>query len=50
MQYVENLGGKGILVQIGGNQKGPDDTDNSSMNNLVSHIYLHSDHLLPQRA
>ena len=37
MQYIEDMGGKGILVQIGGNQKGLDDTSSSSMSNLVSH-------------
>ena len=36
MQYIEELGGKGILVQIGGNQKEMSDTNSSSLSNLVS--------------
>jgi len=38
MQYIEELGGKGILVHIGGNQKGPEDASNSSMSDLVSRL------------
>ena len=36
IQYIEELGGKGILVQIGGNQKNSGDASSSSMDDLVS--------------
>ena len=36
MQYIEELGGKGILIQIGGNQKNVTNTNDTYMSDLVS--------------
>ncbi|MCJ1270815.1 hypothetical protein MMC22_010712 [Lobaria immixta] len=36
MQYVDGIGEKGILVQIGGNQKPVDDTQDKDVGDLVS--------------
>ena len=35
MQYIPGIGGKGILIQIGGNQKTVTETDNTYIGNLV---------------
>lgn len=37
MQYIPGIGQRGILIQIGGNQKPVEETDNTYIGNLVSH-------------
>lgn len=37
MQYISGIGQRGILVQIGGNQKPVDETDNTYIGDLVRH-------------
>ena len=40
MEYIQELGGAGILVQIGGNAQGTGSLANATMGNLVSfHLY-----------
>lgn len=43
MQYVPGIGEKGILLQIGGNQKPVNETDNTYIGNLVSEIHIAKD-------